>query len=76
MGGILDEMPYSGERELLGPTSSRKTGHQAEGWGCHPIFKNSDPELFLSERITGTKMKKSPRERRSCDRPKFISSSG
>ena len=24
----LDEMPYIGERELIEPTSSRKTGHQ------------------------------------------------
>jgi hypothetical protein len=26
-GGTLDEMPYSGERELAEPISSRKTGH-------------------------------------------------
>ena len=26
--GNLDEMPYSGERELVKPISSRKTGHQ------------------------------------------------
>jgi hypothetical protein len=26
--GTLDEMPYSGEREHVEPTSSRKTGHQ------------------------------------------------
>jgi len=26
--GILNEMPYSGERELVESTSSRKTGHQ------------------------------------------------
>ena len=26
-GGTLDEMPYSGERELVESTSSRKTGH-------------------------------------------------
>lgn len=26
--GELDEMPYSGERELVEPTSSRKAGHQ------------------------------------------------
>jgi hypothetical protein len=24
----LDQMPYTGERELVEPTSSRKTGHQ------------------------------------------------
>ena len=27
-GGTLDEMPNSRERELIEPTSSRKTGHQ------------------------------------------------
>ena len=27
-GGTLNEMPYSGERKLVEPTSSRKTGHQ------------------------------------------------
>ena len=27
-GGTLDEMPKSRERELIDPTSSRKTGHQ------------------------------------------------
>ena len=26
--GALDELPYSGERELAEPTSSRKTGNQ------------------------------------------------
>ncbi|KRY62225.1 hypothetical protein T4D_7626, partial [Trichinella pseudospiralis] len=30
-GGTLDEMPNSGERELVESTSSRKTGHQVEG---------------------------------------------
>jgi hypothetical protein len=37
---------------------SRKTGHQVEEWGCHPIVKISDPKLFLSKRTAGTKMKK------------------
>jgi hypothetical protein len=27
-GGTLDEMPCSRKRELIDPTSSRKTGHQ------------------------------------------------
>ena len=26
-GGTFDEMPYSGEKELVEPTSSRKTEH-------------------------------------------------
>jgi hypothetical protein len=41
---------------------SRKTGHQVEGWGCHSTVKNSDPELFLSKRISETKMEKRLRE--------------
>ena len=52
----LKNRAYSGERKLVESTSSRKTGHQVEGWGCHPTVKNSDPELFLSERTSGTKM--------------------
>jgi hypothetical protein len=47
---ILDEMFNSGERELVESTSSKKTGHQVEGWGCHPTVKNSDPELSLSKK--------------------------
>jgi hypothetical protein len=27
-GGTFDEMPYNGERKLVEPTSSRKSGHQ------------------------------------------------
>jgi hypothetical protein len=27
-GGTLDEMSYSGERELIEPTSRRNSGHQ------------------------------------------------
>jgi hypothetical protein len=74
-GGTLNEMTYSGKRELIVCTSSRKTGHQLERWDCHPTVKNSDPELFLSERTTGSKKEKSPRERRSSDwsKPGFSS---
>ena len=56
-------MPNSEERELIEFTSNRKTEHQVERWGCHPTVKNSDPELFLSERTAGTKMEKSLREK-------------
>ena len=59
MGGTLDEMPNNGEREIIESTSSRKTGHGVEGWGFHPTVKNSDPDLFLSERTTRTEMEKS-----------------
>jgi hypothetical protein len=72
-GGTLDEMPNSGERQLVESSSSRKTGHQVERWGCHPTVKNSDPELSLSERTAGTKTEKRLRERRSSDRPKLRS---
>jgi hypothetical protein len=36
-GGTLDEMSNSGEKELVEFTFSRTTGHQVEGWDCHPI---------------------------------------
>jgi hypothetical protein len=49
-GGNLDEMYYSGERELVESTSSKKTGHQAEGWGCHPKSKTLTQNCsFLKE---------------------------
>ena len=43
--------------------------------GCHPTLIISDPELFLSERIAGTKVEKSLRKRGSFDNLKFGSSS-
>jgi hypothetical protein len=61
-GGTLDEIPYSQEREFVESTSSRKTEHQLEGWGCCPTVKNSDSELFLPKRTTGTKIEKRLRE--------------
>ena len=50
--------PNSGERKFVKFTSSRKTGHLVEGWGCHPTVKISDPELFLSKRTAGTNVEK------------------
>ena len=41
--GTLDEIPYSGERELVEPISRRNTGHPLKDGCCHPIVKNSDP---------------------------------
>jgi hypothetical protein len=57
-GGTLDEMLYRWKRELVESTTSRKTGHQVEGWDCHPTVKNTDPELFLSKRIAGEKWRR------------------
>jgi hypothetical protein len=56
-------------------TSSRKTGHQVEAWGCLPTIKNSNQGLSFSERTAGTKLEKRLRERRSSDRLKLGSSS-
>jgi hypothetical protein len=64
-GETLDEMPYSGEWELVEP----KAGLQVEEWGCHPTVKISDPELFLYERTAGTKLEKSLRKRSFSDSP-------
>jgi hypothetical protein len=68
-------MSYSGKKELVESTSSRKTGHQMEGWGCHHTVKNSEPELFLSEKISWSKTEKNLMKRRSSNRPKLESSS-
>jgi hypothetical protein len=68
-------MPYSGERELIDLTSSRRTGHQVKSWGCHLIVKNSDPELFLSKKTAGTKLEKRLREKKSNNWPNLGSSS-
>jgi hypothetical protein len=62
--GTLDEMANNGERELVEFTSSRKTEHQVEGWGCYPIVKISNLEMFLPKTTAGTKMEKRLREKR------------
>ena len=62
-GGTLEEMPYSGERELVESSSSGGTGHQVERWGCHPTVKSSNPELFLSERTARKKHGEKPKEK-------------
>jgi hypothetical protein len=38
-GGTLHEMFYSGERELVEPTSSRKSGHKGRDGVAIPQFK-------------------------------------
>jgi hypothetical protein len=66
-------MPNNGKRELVESISSRKTGHQAEGWGCHPTVRNSDSELFLPKRTAGTEMERRLREMISSDKAKLES---
>jgi hypothetical protein len=56
-------MPNCGEMELVEFISSEKSGHQVDRCDCHPIVKNSDPELFLSKIAAGTKVVKRLRER-------------
>ena len=51
----LDEMAYSGERELVESTSSRKTGHQVEGWGCHPTVKTLTQNCSCLKELQGCK---------------------
>jgi hypothetical protein len=70
--GTLDEMPYSGNRELVVFTSSRKTVSMD---GVAIPVQSSDTELFLSKRTTGSKIEKSPRERKFGYWPKLGSSS-
>jgi hypothetical protein len=53
--------------ELVESTSNRKD--QVIWWCCHPIVKNSDRELFMSERTTETKMEKRLKERWFSDQP-------
>jgi len=72
-GGTSVKMPYSVERELVESTSSRKTGHQTEGWSYHSTLKMSDPELSQSERTAGTNIEKRLRRKRSSDKPNFWS---
>lgn len=46
-------MPYNRERELVESTASRKTGHQVEGWGCHPTVKNSTQNCSCLKELQG-----------------------
>jgi hypothetical protein len=68
-------MPNSGKRELVEPTSSRKTASSG-GMGLPSHSQKFDTELFLSKRTIGTKMEKRVRERRSSDNPTWDPSQG
>jgi hypothetical protein len=60
--------------ELIEPTTSRKTGQQLGRLGSSHS-QNSDPLLFLSDRITGMEKERNLRKRTSRDRAKVGSSS-
>jgi hypothetical protein len=70
-GGTLDEMLYSGERETLGSTYSKRQCIIWRAGVVIPQSKNSDLELFLSKRTVGTKMEKNLRKSRSSHRHKL-----
>jgi hypothetical protein len=46
-------MLNSGERELVESTSSGYTGHQVEGWDCHPIVKTLTQNYFYLKEPQG-----------------------
>jgi hypothetical protein len=73
-GETLDEMPYIGERELVEPTSSKKTGHQVRDGVSIPLSKLR-PIIVPSERIIGLEMEKSLRKRSSSG-PKWDPAQG
>ena len=74
-GGNLDEMSYSGERELVELTSSRKTGHQVRDEVAIPQSKILTHNCSCLKELQGKKMVKILRKRRSSDRPNLGSSS-
>jgi hypothetical protein len=59
-GGALDEMPNNGKRKLVESTSSRKTGHKVEGWGCHASVKTLPLLLYLQHPLMNLQFHLSP----------------
>jgi hypothetical protein len=57
-GGTVDEMPNSGEKEFIESTSSRKTEHQVEGWGCHPTVKKLTQNVSCLRKLQGQKWRR------------------
>jgi hypothetical protein len=56
--GTLDKMPKNGKRELVESTSNRKTGHQVEGWGCHPTVTTLTQNCFCLEELQEQKLRR------------------
>ena len=65
--GLVWNAHQWGEETWVEFNSSRKTGNQVEGWGCHPTVKNSDLALSLSKRTAGIKKWRRYRKKRSSD---------
>ena len=71
-GGTLDEIPFIGNREIVEPTFSRKTGHQMREGG-HLIVKTLTHNFVLARRTAGLKMERSWKKRMFSDGPKVES---
>jgi hypothetical protein len=54
-GRTLDEMPYIGERELIEPTSSRKTGYQVRDGVAIPQSKTLTHNCSCLKELQGWK---------------------
>ena len=74
--GTLEEMPNSGEREHVEFSSSRKTGHQVEGWGCHPLVKNCEPYCCCLKELQGQKWRRDRRKGGPVTGPTWNTSQG
>jgi hypothetical protein len=57
-GGTLYEMPYSGERELVEPTSSKKTGHQVRDGVTIPQSKTLTHSCSCMKDLQGWKWRR------------------
>ena len=51
-------MPYSREWELVETTSSRRIGHQLEGWGWHPTVKTLAQNCSCLKELQGQKCRR------------------
>jgi hypothetical protein len=66
-GETIDEIPKSEEMEF---TSSRRLGIKWRDGAAIPV-KNADPELFLSKRTAGTKLREKLRKGGSVTGPNW-----
>jgi hypothetical protein len=64
----FDEVPDSGERELVEPTSSGKTGHL---WGCHPTVTPLTHNCFCLKELQGWKWRGAWGEEGPATSPKW-----